>query len=247
MLEELWEILSSKTTGKRAYENMQNIRARLLIVIFRDWNKFLILKSTTVTKIKKKRTRVIFLNRRVYSSVFWIIFRSKRKKKYFELFSLIKTCSTRISFETKTSLCVHSFIRPCQDLKHPSFRLGPFKLCRVAQFKGDLALDNSLWSGAAFLHALYDSCCTRKRESEREGRWVYVPELINPHNRSDCTVSTLSRSKSGERASHFVLDSRSRNSITHFLHPLPANWTPRVHPLSPPSRPSLYILFVHPF
>lgn len=114
----------------------------------------------------------------------------------------------------------------------------------MAQFKGDLALDNSLWSGAAFLHALCDSCCTRQKEREREkGRWVYVPELINPHNPSNCTVSTLSRS---ERACQPFCPRLSLSKFHYPLSPppLPANWTPRVHPLSPPSRPSLSLSHV---
>lgn len=60
----------------------------------------------------------------------------------------------------------------------------------------------------------------RERWREATG-WVYVPELINLQPLRLCNRSTplsFSRFESTERASHFVLDSRSRNSITHFLH-----------------------------
>lgn len=60
----------------------------------------------------------------------------------------------------------------------------------------------------------------RKRETgkEMEG-WVYVPELINLPPFLECSRTTLqaARSEGSKRASHFVLDSRSRNSIIHFL------------------------------
>lgn len=93
-------------------------------------------------------------------------------------------------------------------------------------------------------------------EREREkGRWVYVPELINPHNPSNCTVSTLSRS---ERACQPFCP---RLSLSKFHYPLSPPPLPRqLNPtrsspfsalaslsLSFSLHPSLYILLVLTF
>lgn len=75
----------------------------------------------------------------------------------------------------------------------------------------------------------------REREGERGEEAVYVPELINPHNPSDCTppVSTLSRKR---RACQPFCP---RLSLSKFHYPLsppppfpPANYPTRSSPFS---------------